>query len=122
MPLSQIIKGSRFGCSACYDEFNDTVPYVISSLQRANDDVRHVGRVPSGFLMDLAKKTTESGLVEELGGEMLKACSEEDYERADRIKSKLKELEGMKKGESIPSEELALFAFKYLVEESEGLQ
>lgn len=107
--LSEIVKGSRFGCTKCYDNFSETVGYIVSSLQGGTHDIRHVGSVPKSFLMDSARSTTREGFLEELGGEMKKAISTEDYGKAKLLAADIKKI---KEGEPLSDEEFALFVYE----------
>lgn len=111
--LSEIVKGSRFGCAKCYENFSETVGYIIASLQGGGHDIRHVGSVPRGFLMERAKETTREGFLEELGKEMRKAVSIEDYGKAKLLADDVKKI---KEGEPLSDEEFALFVFEHRLE------
>jgi len=118
LSLSEMIKTSRFGCSRCYDNFHDTIVYIIASLQNATREVTHRGCVPKQFLMEVSRKTTKEEFVRELNEKIEKACSEDDYERASAIRSEIRKVE---EGESSP-EEFALLVFHYRLRELEGLK
>lgn len=111
--LSEIIKGSRFGCAKCYENFSETVGYVIASLQGGGQDIRHVGSVPKSFLMERARETTREGFLEELGEEMRRALAAEDYAVARRIADDIKKI---KEGEPLSDEEFALFVYERRLE------
>lgn len=117
LSLHDIIKGSRLGCAKCYDNFSETVPHIIASLQMGGEDIHHVGNFPRGFLMDRARETSREEFVEELSGEVSKACSDERYEDASRIKNLMGRFENEfpnERGRDARfSDELALFIFRY---------
>lgn len=113
--LSEIVKGSRFGCAKCYDNFEETVGYIVASLQGGGQDIRHTGSVPREFLMRRARETTREDFLAELGDELKRALASEDYERAARIRADMNKIEG----ELLSDEEFALFVFKRRLERLE---
>lgn len=110
--LSEMVKGSRFGCARCYENFSETVGYIIASLQGGGHDIRHVGSVPHGFLMERARETTREGFLAELGEDLNNAIASEDYERAAAIRTDMNKI----RDELLSDEEFVLFVFERRLE------
>lgn len=108
--LAEVIAGGKMGCAACYDNFSDSIAYVIASVQRGESSIQHVGGVPSGFLMETAKGMTPERFLAELSEEMGRAVAEEDYRRAMEVKLESERFKDLMKRAN--SEEIALFIFK----------
>ena len=122
--LSEIVKGSRFGCAKCYESFAETLPYIIASVQMTSQNAKHVGQTPCQFAMESARKTTRQEFAEEISEKINKACRSEDYEGADRLKKVLEDFSKISDEEGRDARsmnELALFIFKFRSGELEGL-
>jgi protein-arginine kinase activator protein McsA len=112
--LHEVITDGRLGCPKCYENFSDTIGYVIASAQHGDSSICHRGRVSSRFVMERAKSTPVQDFVAELELEIEAACGREDYLVAAELKSKLgRFLEISKEGGRDSQGELALFIFNY---------
>lgn len=83
--FSEFSKVGRFGCGQCYEAFR---PQVADLLRRIHGSTRHIGRLPS------ETKEVDSVVVEEkrLEVELKKAIAAEDFERAARLRDRIKTL------------------------------
>lgn len=71
------------GCPDCYKEFS---AIILPAVQKMQNDVRHVGKVPGGARTKLSE-------IDRLKSELQKAVALEHYEEAIVLSDKLKELE-----------------------------
>ena len=112
--LHEVITSGKLGCSMCYENFSDTIGYVIASVKHGDSSICHVGRVSSGFVMERARATNAEDFVAELELEIEAACGREDYRMATELKSKMATFVGLsKEGGRASREELALFIFRH---------
>lgn len=113
--LTDIIKGGKLGCAACYDSFSGELPYIVGSVQMGDSSMRHVGNTPSSFLMDRAKKTSREDIRQEIVMRMNSAVASQDYKQAAKMKTKVEELDRLNKesGQADLSERLARFVFDF---------
>jgi protein-arginine kinase activator protein McsA len=122
--LSEIIKGSRFGCPHCYDSFPDALPYIVASVQMTNQEVKHTGRMPTRFVMENSKSTTKQDFMNELSEVIKKAAEKENYTEAAKIKKILDNFSRIpdeERRDARSMNELALFIFKFRSGDLEGL-
>jgi protein arginine kinase activator len=112
--LADVVKGGRLGCSSCYESFAETMPYIIASLQASDSGVRHYGRVPKTFLMEMAKSTSYEHIREEIIMRMNSASLGEKYLEASKMKNKLDELEKIKVSGAL-SDRLPTFIFEFWI-------
>jgi len=121
--LADIIKGGKLGCASCYDSFAETMHYIIGSAQMGDSRLSHVGRTPAGFLKSTAKSISYEEIREEIVMRMNSASVNQDYEKASKMKSKLANLDKIKKeGRADLSEQLAQFVFDFWMLVSETLK
>ncbi len=95
--FDDFINSGEFGCSDCYDLFEDRISPILKNLQGAN---RHVGR---GYkeLADKADKekvnkkevNKEETKLEKLQKDLQKAIKDERYEDAAKIRDEIKKLD-----------------------------
>ena len=113
--ITDIIKGGKLGCVNCYDSFSDMMPYIVGSVQMGGSDMRHVGRVPSSFIMQKAKSASYEDVRKEMAMRMDSASARQDYSQAARMKAKIAELDELNKdkGRADLAERLALFVFDF---------
>lgn len=112
--LHEVITDGRLGCPKCYENFSDTIGYVIASVQYGESSICHKGKVSSRFVMELAKSTPVQDFIAELELDIEAACGREDYLLAAELKSKLESFVKISKGRGRDSQgELALFIFKH---------
>lgn len=120
--ISDVIKGGRFGCAGCYDNFQDA-SHIISSVQRAESGARHVGRFPSRFIEEKSRSVSAQEIRDEITMRMNSAASKGDYSVAAKMKSRLKELDSLlsqKDGRAEYADRLARFVMSFWSEPSEG--
>jgi protein arginine kinase activator len=87
MSFPQFVKVGRFGCSHCYETFQDQLKPVLRRLHSGN--WAHNGKIPKrmGGGIHLRKK------VEELKNELRTAISKEEFESAAKIRDEIRSLE-----------------------------
>lgn len=93
--FNDIISTGKFGCSNCYDVFEDRIDEIIRKIQGST---KHVGRLgkklshsPSHFINN-EEKNNEKTKIEILQEELKKAIKEERYEDAAKLRDQIKEL------------------------------
>ena len=95
----------EFGCSSCYDVFEDRISPILKKLQGAN---RHIGRGYREITTDesveekAGKKAVkkEENKLEKLQKDLQKAIKDERYEDAAKIRDEIKEVEKNNKKEN----------------------
>ena len=102
--FDDFVNSGEFGCSNCYNLFEDRITPILRNLQGAT---RHVGRgyreiTPSTGENTPNKKAVkkEESKEEKLQKDLQKAIKEERYEDAAKIRDEIKNLEGSKKKDS----------------------
>lgn len=95
--FDDFVNSGEFGCSSCYDLFEDRITPILKNLQGAT---RHIGRgyreiTPSTGENVAMKKTVkkEESKLEKLQKDLQKAIKEEKYEEAAKIRDEIKNLE-----------------------------
>ena len=85
MTFPEFSKVGRFGCGQCYEAFR---PQVSDLLRRIHGSTHHMGKQPTD------KKEVDSVVLEEkrLEDELKKAIAAEDFERAARLRDRIKTL------------------------------
>ncbi|HEU4436356.1 MAG: UvrB/UvrC motif-containing protein [Candidatus Zixiibacteriota bacterium] len=83
--FAEFSKVGRFGCGQCYRTFQ---PQVSDLLRRIHGSTRHIGRKPTQV------PHKETVLIEEkrLEDELKKAIAAEDFEKAARLRDRIKTL------------------------------
>lgn len=94
--FDDFVNSGEFGCSDCYDLFEDRISPILKNLQGAN---RHVGRgyreiTPSAGDNASTKKTVkkEESKLDKLQKDLQKAIKDERYEDAAKIRDEIKKL------------------------------
>ena len=79
---------ARLGCGQCYEEFSQQLEPILTKIHGA---VEHRGKIPhpAARNLDLKNELTR------LQGELQDSISSEDYERAARLRDKIKHYESM---------------------------
>ena len=102
--FDDFVNSGEFGCSNCYNLFEDRITPILRNLQGAT---RHVGRgyreiTPSTGENTPNKKAVkkEESKEEKLQKDLQKAIKEERYEDAAKIRDEIKNLESSKKKDS----------------------
>ena len=97
--FDDFINSGEFGCSSCYELFEDRIEPILKNLQGAN---RHVGRgyreitAKSGNKAKKATPKKAESKQEKLQKDLQKAIKDERYEDAAKLRDELKKLEGQK--------------------------
>ena len=81
-------KGGRLGCEACYHVFRPVLEPLLDGMHAG---VKHFGKVPSRSV----KKKSDDDSEELLNKELKKAVEEENYEKAAKLRDRLKKLQAM---------------------------
>lgn len=86
LTYSEFSKLGRFGCSTCYRHFNERLDPLF---KRVHGNTVHVGKVPkrSGGLLQYKRE------IERLKKELLLTVEREEFERAAKIRDKIRDLE-----------------------------
>ncbi len=79
-------KGGRLGCEACYHVFRPVLEPLLDGMHAG---VKHLGKVPSRSV----KKKSYDDSEELLSKELKKAVEEENYEKAAKLRDRLKKLQ-----------------------------
>lgn len=93
--FDDFINSGEFGCSSCYELFEDRIEPILKNLQGAN---RHVGRgyreitAKSGNKAKKATPKKAESKQEKLQKDLQKAIKDERYEEAAKIHDELKKL------------------------------
>ena len=101
--FDDFINSGEFGCSECYNIFEDRISPILKNLQGAN---RHIGRgyreiAPSTDNEEKASKNVEKkekkeSKLEKLQKDLQKAIKDERYEDAAKIRDEIKTMETTK--------------------------
>ena len=98
--FDDFINTGEFGCSECYDIFEDRISPILKNLQGAN---RHIGRgyretAPSTANKEKVSKSVDKKelKLEKLQKDLQKAIKEERYEDAAKIRDEIKTMETTK--------------------------
>lgn len=95
--FNEFKKNGYFGCSDCYENFNELLDPIIKRVQGSNE---HIGKIPKKSGKNLIEKKKLTKLKEELQ----KVISLEEYEKAAVIRDKIKFLQekgGQEKDEKL---------------------
>ena len=79
-------KGGRLGCEACYHVFRPVLEPLLDGMHAG---VKHFGKVPSRSV----KKKSDDDSEELLNKELKKAVEEENYEKAAKLRDRLKKVQ-----------------------------
>lgn len=100
--FDEFLNSGEFGCSNCYDLFEDRITPILKNLQGAT---KHTGRGYKKIFTDVSENETdkvaktvkkEESEISKLQKELQKAIKTENYEEAAKIRDEIKELEGSK--------------------------
>lgn len=86
MTFDEFKRTGRFGCSSCYNSFAEKL-YPI--FRRIHGNTKHIGKVPKKLGGDLSIKRE----IDKLKIELNVAIKNEEYEKAAKIRDRIKELE-----------------------------
>ena len=90
MKRSEFRKTSLLGCAACYDAFADEVASFLESMQKGPT---HTGKVPVSL-----KVNSE---IAELQKSLQQAVREQDFERAARLRDRMRDLKSHRRKLSV---------------------
>lgn len=79
-------KTGRLGCGDCYEAFKKQLDPLLKRIHGAN---RHVGKVP----LMVAKDVKEDRTLQDMKVELEKAITAEEFEKAAKLRDKIRELE-----------------------------
>lgn len=85
LQYSQFKRTGILGCSDCYKAFREPIEEM---LVRMHGNAQHVGRVPGGVNSTVALKLN----IDKLKQQLLKAVSEEEYEKAASLRDRIRAL------------------------------
>ncbi len=77
----------RLGCPACYETFS---PVLVPLLEKVHGSAMHTGRIPER----LRKSLVTGGEMTKLEAELAEAITAEEYERAARLRDRIRSLTG----------------------------
>lgn len=83
--FQEIKEKGKFGCSKCYETFKGK---VVPLLEKIHGKTLHRGKVPGG-----RKKVEEKREIQKLREELEEAVAREEYEKAAKLRDRIKELE-----------------------------
>ena len=86
MSFDQFQKTGKFGCSNCYEVFEDKLRPLMNRL---HGHVQHNGKVPD----KVAKSIEVSREVDKMREQLAKAIQNEEYEKAAKLRDKIKAIE-----------------------------
>lgn len=84
MSLGELRRGSRMGCSVCYETFGAEVTTMLSDMQNGTS---HIGKAPGVITPIPAVKTVR---VEPLARQLEEAVAREDFEMAARLRDEIR--------------------------------
>lgn len=84
--FDDIAKSGRVGCADCYSLFYDK---LLPSLQRIHGRTKHEGKIAQSAGAEIKRERE----ISDLRQEMNQSVGEQDFERAARLRDKIKELE-----------------------------
>lgn len=87
MSFDDFRKTGKLGCANCYRTFRDNLSPI---LRRLHGNTEHTGKVPEE-VSDCLQSTSE---LEKLRTELADAIGKEEYEKAARLRDRIKSLEG----------------------------
>lgn len=87
MTFPQFIKAGRFGCSHCYETFNDQLNSVLRRLHGGNWS--HSGKIPKRIGGNLHVRKN----LETLKNQLQQLISHEEFEKAAEVRDQIRSLE-----------------------------
>ncbi|PWM46813.1 MAG: hypothetical protein DBX47_01730 [Clostridiales bacterium] len=88
--FSEISKNGKVGCADCYNTFSNR---LMPALARMHGNKKHIGKTPLSFK---GKKMSET---EKLKKQLEEAIATENFEKAAKIRDRIKEISEQKDGE-----------------------
>ncbi|MDA7672858.1 UvrB/UvrC motif-containing protein [Verrucomicrobiales bacterium] len=87
---SDFKKTGRFGCSACYEVFNEGLDSLLEAMHKHTE---HRGKTPQGFVESGGAPPEEVDRLSELKTNLQASVEAEDYEEAARLRDAISQLE-----------------------------
>ena len=99
--FDDIVNKGKFGCSNCYNVFEDRIDPIIKKIQGNNRHVGRIGKISNDnskeFIQEKQNEPKENkesiSEIERLKEELKKCIKEENYEEAAKLRDKIKKLE-----------------------------
>ena len=98
--FNDFMNTGKFGCSNCYDDFEEKIDPILKNIQGANKHIGRLGKVIEGNEINNKDKNIKEKIkddkkikIEKLKQELKKAIKEERYEDAAKIRDELKKEE-----------------------------
>lgn len=92
--FNEFMNTGKFGCSNCYDDFEDKIDPIIKNIQGTNRHFGRLGNVIEGNVINNKNKESindnKKERIEELKQQLKQAIREERYEDAAKIRDELK--------------------------------
>ena len=101
LDFDEFLHTGRFGCSNCYDEFENIIDPILKNIQGSNRHVGRLGNVIEGNnisnddkMSNFAKKDqSQNSQLDKLKSDLKQAIKEERYEDAAKLRDEIKKLE-----------------------------
>lgn len=96
LTYSQFADSGKFGCESCYNTFSNRIDNILKKIHGNN---RHVGKNSlkgienKGTTTSIEKKVEKKTELEKLKEELQDCIKKEEYEKAAKIRDKIKEIE-----------------------------
>jgi len=87
LPYAEFKAKGRLGCATCYDVY---APVLVPLLEKVHGKSAHVGRAPERLRRVIQTKKQ----LQTLEDDLRQAVAEEDYEKAARIRDRIREAKG----------------------------
>ncbi|MEI6808921.1 MAG: UvrB/UvrC motif-containing protein [bacterium] len=84
MSLGELRRGSRMGCSVCYETFGAELTSMLADMQNGTN---HVGKTPGAVVTIPVIKSVRA---EPLGRQLEEAVAREDFETAARLRDEIR--------------------------------
>lgn len=87
LPYAEFKAKGRLGCASCYDSY---APVLVPLLEKVHGKSAHVGRAPERLHRVLQSRKQ----LQKLEDELRQAVAGEDYEKAARLRDRIREFKG----------------------------
>ena len=88
MHLQEFKTSGRLGCATCYDAFSKVLMHIIESVHK---NTIHTGKMPPELKVEEEAQNLRER-IQVFQGQLAEAVDKEDYEKAARIRDKIKAL------------------------------
>lgn len=89
MTYDEFLQGGKFGCAGCYASFGKQLEKSIRQIHGASS---HVGKRPKGFVSKTDKILSDLSEVERLSIQLQDAVEKEEFEKAAKLRDKIRAL------------------------------